>query len=117
MNGGVRLSARELGVAAAFALAMALAYVALNEPVLDEAVGAAQVLTCAVRYPAGHPHDVYFRSALSLPNHVAAWLYALAPDVALQCSVRNALTSFVSVLGQTLLGTLLTRSSAWGLFA
>jgi hypothetical protein len=95
----------------------ALAYLLLNGAIVDETVVSAQILTGAVDYPAGHPHELFHRQALSLTNHVSAAIAWVLPGYEAVSFVRNFLFLFLSGFVPYLVGTLLTGRWIWGLCA
>jgi hypothetical protein len=108
---------RQLALAALLALVYSVAAAAVDPTVLDEAVDAGQVVSGAVVYPPGHPHEVFYRSVYSLSNQLAGWTYALAPEALAQCAARNVVVLFVSMLVPCWLATALCRSALAGAFA
>jgi len=94
-----------------------LVQVLLNGVVPDEGVVPAQIITGAVRYPAGHPHQIYYTTAFSLLNYIGAVLWMLVPNALVLSGVRNILTLFLSVYVPYALVVLLTEQPLWGYLA
>jgi hypothetical protein len=97
--------------------AYAILHVVFTGVVLDETVEPAQIITGAVTYPAGHPHEMFYRSAFSLSNYSSAAIYYFWPDPAVVSFVRNCLFLFVTVFGVYALTLALTRRVVWSLVA
>jgi hypothetical protein len=92
-------------------------HVAVTGVVLDETVEPAQIITGAVTYPAGHPHDIFYRRAYSLSNYGSAAIYYVSRNPAVVSFVRNWLFLFVTVFSVYLLTLALTRRVLWALVA
>jgi hypothetical protein len=90
-----------------------LLYSVLNPALLDEVVIPAQIIAGAVRYPASHPHDIYYRDAFSLINYLAAGGMRLGLDAIAISRIRNAWFLFSSVYTSFALALLLTRQPRW----
>jgi hypothetical protein len=109
---------RELRVPLARAALIWLAYsiiqLVINGIVLDETVIAAQVIAGSVAYPSGHPHEIYYWSAFSLPHYLSAGLWFLIPSAEVISALRNVLFLFLSTMSIFTLALVLTRSSLWG---
>jgi hypothetical protein len=108
--GGARV---RFGVAAAVCGAYAAFYIAMTGPVLDMGVESAQVIAGVVRYPSGHPYDVYHRHVYSLLNYVTAGVLAIS-NATIATVFRNWLFLFSSVYAAFALGAVLTRGDKWG---
>jgi hypothetical protein len=85
----------------------------INGVVLDETVVPAQIIAGAVRYPDGHPHQVYYSQAYSLQHYLAALIWAVAPGPLLS-AVRDVLFVFLSAFTPFALALCLTRRPFWG---
>jgi hypothetical protein len=90
-----------------------LLYGLLNPAVLDEVVVPAQIIAGAVHYPAGHPHDVYYREAFSLSNYLAAGGLRLGLDPLAISRIRNAWFLLLSLYTSFTLALLLARQPRW----
>jgi hypothetical protein len=90
-----------------------LLYSLLNPVVLDEVVVPAQIIAGAVHYPAGHPHDVFYREAFSLTNYLAAGGWRLGLDAIAISRIRNTWFLFSSVFTSFALALLLARQARW----
>ena len=90
-----------------------LLYSLLNPAVLDEVVVPAQIIAGIVNYPAGHPHDIYYREAFSLSNYLAAGGLRLGLDALAISRIRNAGFLFCSVYTSFALALLLARQPRW----
>jgi hypothetical protein len=86
----------------------------VNGAVLDEVIVPAQIITGSVRYPAGHPHEIYYTRIFTLPNYLAAGLWAAIPDVLLLSTLRNFLLLFLSAFLPFGFAILFTRQPIWG---
>lgn len=82
--------------------------------VLDEVILPAQILTGSVRYPAGHPHQIFFTQAYSLAHFLAAGLWKLEPDPLFISAIMNFLFIFSTTFVPFALTVLLTRQPFWG---
>ncbi len=89
----------------------------INGPVYDEAVVPAQILAGAVRYPAGHPHDIFYRQAFSLPQFIHGWLWGLCGDPLIHSAERNLWFLFLSLFAPYAMTVALTRRPMWGYLA
>jgi hypothetical protein len=85
----------------------------LNPVVLDEVVVPAQIIAGTVHYPAGHPHDIYYREAFSLSNHLAAGGLRLGLDPLTISRARNAWFLFSSVYTAFAVALLLAPQPRW----
>ena len=94
-----------------------VAQFAVRGVVLDEVVMPAQIIAGAVSYPPGHPHQIFYPVAYSLPNYLWAALWRLLPDAVMLSALRNFLFVFVSVFTPFAFGLLLTGQPVWGHFA
>ena len=86
----------------------------VNGIILDQSILPAQIITGAVPYPAGHPHEVFYPNAFSLQNYLAAALYAICPNPLFISAIRNLLFLFLSTFVAFSLTLLLTRKPLWG---
>lgn len=93
------------------------AFVAWSGVVVDEVVKPAQVISGAVRYPAGHPDGIYYPGAFSLPNYAAAALWFYFPNAYAMSAVRNAAWVWGSVFTLFAVTGVLTRSALWATLA
>ena len=91
--------------------------IAVNGVVVDETVYPAQIIANAVQYPAGHPHDVFYRSAFSLPNYFSAGMWVALSDTLVISAFRNWLFLFLSVYSVFVVAAVLTGRSLWGYVA
>jgi hypothetical protein len=89
----------------------------LNGIVVDETVYPAQIIANAVQYPAGHPHDIFYRTAFSLPNYFSAGMWAALPDTLAISAFRNWLFLFLSVYSVFVVAVVLSGRSLWGYVA
>ncbi len=114
-QGGEELSSGQMLAAGAvvWALYSAIQWL-VNGAVLDEAVVPAQIIAGAVKYPAGHPHEIFYSQAYSLPQFISGWLWGLAPSPLLHSGIRNFLFLFLSIYPAYVIGVLLTRVPMWG---
>ncbi len=105
------------GMLAAGALvwcAYAMLQLAVDGPVLDEALVPAQIITGAVSYPAGHPLAVFCAGANSLSYWLAAATWRLWPDAWALSASRNVVFLFASAFTPFALACVLTARPAWG---
>src|SRR5262249_24857850 len=89
----------------------------INGIVLDEALAPAQIIAGAVRYPAGHPHHIYYLKAYSLFYYLAGAVWAITPAPLAISAARNFLFLLASAFTPFALTVLLTRRPLWGHFA
>lgn len=90
-------------------LVYAVVHVGVSGAVLDETVIAGQVIAGDVVYPAGHPHDVYFKTTFSLSHFVSAAVLRAGFDVESASFLRNVLFLFLSAVTPFLAALALTR--------
>lgn len=111
------LPVANLRFVAVISLVYALIYSSVNGIFIDEMVVAAQIIAGDIVYPAGHPHDVFYKKAFSLFNYLAAaiWMIWKSPE-ALSLG-RNILMSFLSVFFPFSIIVLLTRKISAGVIA
>jgi hypothetical protein len=94
--------------------AFAVVAVALNGVVMDEATVPAQIISGAVKYPGGHPHDIYYKTVYSFTHVAAAGFLSLwNSDLALS-AVRNWLFLTLSLVTPFAVTLALTRRASWG---
>jgi hypothetical protein len=86
----------------------------VNGVVLDEAVVPAQIIAGSVRYPAGHPHEIYHTQIFNLANYLAAGLWAVIPDALLLSGLRNFILLFLNAFLPFGFVIVLTRQPLWG---
>ncbi|MGE0126697.1 MAG: hypothetical protein AB7U82_01235 [Blastocatellales bacterium] len=86
----------------------------INGVVMDEVLAPAQIIAGAVRYPAGHPHQIYYLKAYNLFHYLAAGVWAIEPAPLAISAARNFLFLFVSTFTPFALTVLLTRRPFWG---
>src|SRR5262249_13099042 len=94
--------------------AYSVVQILINGVVLDEVIEPAQIITGAVSYPAGHPHQIYFLKTYNLFHDLAAGLMALKFDAILISALRNWLYLFMSAFTPFALTVSLTKRPAWG---
>ncbi len=94
--------------------AYAILHVVLEGPVLDEATVPAQIMTGAVRYPAGHPLAVLMERVPGLNYQLAALEWWLHPGVWRISVVRNLLFLFASTWVPFVATLVLVRRPMWG---
>ncbi len=87
--------------------------IVFNGVVLDESVLPGQIIANAVPYPAGHPHDVFYRQAYSFSHFAAAGLWALGLDEIGISALRNWLFLFTSIMAVFSVAIVLTRRPSW----
>jgi hypothetical protein len=109
---GASLGRMLLGGAVVWA-AYTLLYGFLNPVVLDEVLVPAQIIAGTVHYPAGHPHDIYYREAFSLSNYLAAGGLRLGLDALTISRARNAWFLFLSVYTAFAVALLLAPQPRW----
>jgi hypothetical protein len=105
---------RMLAAGALLAAIYGALQLAVNGVFFDEIVVPAQIIAGAVRYPAGHPHQLYYPQLFNLPNYLAAALWRIVPDALVLSAIRNFLFLFVSVFAPYAVTVLLTRKPMWG---
>ena len=88
--------------------------VAFRGIILDQSVVAAQIISGAVAYPAGHPHQVFYSQAFSFLNYLAAAIWRVLPTPEPISFCRNVLSLFLALYGPFTLATVLTRRPMWG---
>jgi hypothetical protein len=95
-------------------VAFALVAVALEGGVIiDEAVVPGQIIAGLVKYPGGHPHDIFYKTVYSFQNVAAAWFLSLwNSDIAL-FAVRNWLFLSLSLVAPFAITLALTRRLSW----
>lgn len=94
--------------------AFAVVAIALNGVVMDEATVPAQIIAGVVKYPGGHPHDMYYKTVYSLTHLAAAgFLSFWNSDVALS-AVRNWIFLSLSLVTPFVVTLVLTRRPSWG---
>jgi hypothetical protein len=98
-------------------LAYAVLLLLYHGVVLDETVAAAQIITGAVEYPPGHPHDAFYKQAYSLLYYVASALWLAAPSATLVSAVFDVLWTFLSTFVPFTLATVLGGGALWGYLA
>ena len=114
-TGGRRVPVGRMLVAGGVVWALcALVQLAVHGPVIDEAVLAVQILSGAVRYPAGHPLDVFIKHAFTLGYWLAALVWWIHPSVIWVAAIRNVLFFFASAFVPFALVVVLTGRPAWG---
>ncbi len=114
-DGGEEVSiGRLLAAGAVLCLLYSVLQIFLNGVVYDETVVPAQIVSGAVKYPPGHPHDIFYRQAFSLPQFLHGWLWWLAPDPLLHSAERNLWFLFLSLLVPYSSTVVLTRRPMWG---
>jgi hypothetical protein len=86
----------------------------VNGVVLDEVVVPAQIIAGDVRYPLGHPHQVYYTQAFSLLNYVAGLLWTIAPHALVVSGLRNFASLVLSAFVPYALTVVLTGRPGWG---
>ncbi len=116
-TGATRELARWIALGALAWAAFAVLYLALTPLVVDETALSAQILTGAVSYPAGHPHEVFHLQAFSLPNHLSAAILWFTDSVDLVSRARNFLVVFLSGFGPFLVAVVLSRRPLVGFAA
>ena len=84
---------------------------------LDQDLVPAQVIAGAVRYPPGHPHEIFYHSLFNLPSYFLAWLWALTPSPMLISALRNYVFIFLSAFVPFSMTAVLTRRPGWGYIA
>lgn len=57
--------------------------------VIDETVVAGQIISGLVTYPGGHPHDVFYKTAYTLPGVAAGWFLAVWESEVALSAIRN----------------------------
>ncbi len=107
---------RSLRMGARVCAIYSIAQMLVNGLVVDEVIYPAQIIIGAVRYPAGHPHEVYIQ-LYSLPNYLAAAVWKVWPSVLGMSAIRNFLFLFCCVFAAFAIALLLTRRSVWGYLA
>jgi hypothetical protein len=109
---------RSMAIGALVCVTYSALNLAINGVALDEIVMPAQIIAGAVPYPPGHPHEVYYPRAFSLPSYLTAALWPLTPQPVLFFSaVRNFLFLFLTTFVPFGLTVLLTRQATWGYVA
>lgn len=94
--------------------AYSVAQILINGVVLDEVIMPAQIISGAVQYPAGHPHQVYFPKAYNLFHYLAAGIWAIEPAPLAISAARNFFFLFVSAFTPFAIAVLLTGRPLWG---
>jgi hypothetical protein len=113
--GGEELPAsRLLSCGAVIWLFYALGYLWIRGVVLDQDVVPAQIISGAIRYPVGHPHQLFYPIIYNLPNYAGALLWSLASGPWLLSFVRNLLSLFLSAYIAFSAATILTNVPMWG---
>lgn len=92
----------------------AVVQVAVVGSVVDEGTVAAQILTGAVQYPAGHPLAVFVSQAFSLGYWLSAVTWWIVPSPTTVSAVRNVLFMWGSTFVPFAMVVVLTRRPAWG---
>jgi len=108
---------KQLLIAAFLFCAYGCLNLAVNGVILDEAAVHAQIITGAVRYDAGHPHDVFYKKAYSLPAYLSAAIAEVAPSASVISGLRNILFVFLSLFTPFILTMLITGEAFWGYVA
>lgn len=91
-----------------------IAQILINGVVLDETLMPAQIISGAVQYPAGHPHQIYYEKAYNLFHYLAAGVWAIKPAPLVVSAARNFLFLFLSVFAPFAITALLTKRPYWG---
>ena len=112
-GGGGKSLAVMLGWGALVWGAYSALQIVFNGVVLDESVLPGQIIANAVSYPAGHPHDVFYRQAYSLSHFAAAGMWALGFDEIGISALRNWMFLFTSVMAVFSVALVLTRRPYW----
>jgi hypothetical protein len=102
---------------ALFCAVLAVLHILLRGVILSEVVDAAQIITGAVRYPEGHPHQVFYSTAPALPNFIASGIWLVTPSPAVVSAVFNWLFLFLSLFLPFAIVVTLTGRMAWGVLA
>lgn len=84
---------------------------------LDQDIVPAQVIAGAVRYPPGHPHEIFYHSIFNLPSYFLAGLWRLTPDPILISALRNYVFMFLSAFVPFAAAVVLTGRPGWGYLA
>src|SRR5215472_6862846 len=79
---------RILASGAAVWFAYAILTVLVHGVVMDQDLVPAQVIAGAVRYPPGHPHEIFYSQVFNLPSYVLAGLWRAIPDVIVLSALR-----------------------------
>jgi hypothetical protein len=82
--------------------------------ILDEALMPVQIITGAVQYPSGHPHQTYYLHAYNLFYYLAAAFWSIKADPMFISAIRNVSFLFLSTFVPFAFTVLLTRQPLWG---
>ncbi len=82
--------------------------------VLDESLMPAEIITGAVQYPSGHPHQTFYAHAYNLFYYLLAGLWSIKPDPLLISAIRNFSFLFLSTFVPFAFAVLLTQRPLWG---
>jgi hypothetical protein len=91
----------------------AVALALQREILMDEAAVPAQIIAGVVKYPGGHPHDVFYKTAYSFPNVAGAWFLAVWNSDLAFSAVRNWLFFSLSLVTPFAATLALTRRASW----
>ena len=105
--------ARALIIGAGVWAAYSAFNLAVNGVALDEVLAPAQIITGAVQYPPGHPHQIYYPRVFILFNYLGAAQLKVVPNPIVLSATRNFLALFVSTFAPFVLTLLLTRQATW----
>ncbi len=94
--------------------AYSIVQIAINGVVMDEVLAPAQIISGAVQFPAGHPHQIYYPTAYNLFHYLAAGVWAIDPSPLAISAARNFLFLFVSAFTPFAIAVLLARRPLWG---
>ena len=94
-------------------LAAAVLQVVLHGISLDETATAAPIIAGAIQYPAGHPHEDFYRTTYSLLQYIAGGLWLLWPDAFGISAIYNVAFLFVSGFAPFMLTLVLTERPHW----
>lgn len=106
--------ARMLSAGAMVCVAYALLHIAYHGISFDEVIPPAQIITGAVQYPPGHPHELYYKHAYALLHYLAAGLLSVIPKPIAVAAPFNVLWLVCTTFVPFALVTVLTRRAVWG---